>query len=769
MRMTEEILIDVMKGSLQSVIKNKQEVNNVVIKILDSKTLSRIQIEDSEYIIRICNILYNNTDLNITLLDDGVYDLLLEKYREYNPNFQVGADIVHFKPTKGKINAIEFIDHIHPKNAIEFFNEEEERVKNTAMYEDVLFPEYDIPKNSERIFKPLEYAGDYSKFDSISHSNTSLVGTLDKCKYVFNEQAICAGVYDALNVKILERDFFVEHIKKGIIYPNQRLEVVTELKYDGTSVVVEIENGEVVLAYSRGDLANDKASNYTPIFKGYKFPALPKDLEGRLEVKCEAIMTFSALRKYNEVRETNYKNCRTAINGLFSSNDAPLYRDFITLVPLKVVGIGDVNRIDEIDFINRYLYSGEFLRACVMSGTYIEILHQVHQFVKEATTFRDYLNFMFDGIVVSYVNDDIINQLGRNNFINQYSVAVKFHSLRKQTIIRSVEWSIGKNGVFVPVAHYDPVEFFGTIHAKATLGSFEKFNSMDLYEGDIIEVEYTNDVMPSVFATNNPHNSNDKIPTPDFCPYCNTKLVASESGDTIRCDNFKCPERTIKRVTDMITKLDIDNFRESSVRSLGVKNLVEFLTLEESHIFKVLGKLNSYKLKREIDRLKTRELYDYQIIGSLGFSDIAIKTWKKILSNIDISTMLSLYNEDPNKLISILSSIHGIGAKTTSTIINEMDYLLVDLYYIESMKNVIKVSDSKDGINGVIVFSGFRNQDIEQVFHKLGYEVSYSSVTKSTKYLIVPSEQYESSKTAKAEKYNIPILTIAQAKELFKF
>ena len=38
---------------------------------------------------------------------------------------------------------------------------------------------------------------------------------------------------------------------------------------------------------------------------------------------------------------------------------------------------------------------------------------------------REYLDFMYDGIVVSYVDPSICAKLGRENFINKYQMAVK--------------------------------------------------------------------------------------------------------------------------------------------------------------------------------------------------------------------------------------------------------------------------------------------------------------------------------------------------------
>ena len=110
--------------------------------------------------------------------------------------------------------------------------------------------------------------------------------------------------------------------------------------------------------------------------------------------------------------------------------------------------------------MNRVFSShGEPLRYCYFEGTVTDILYQIKAFWNEAKIARNFLNFMYDGIVISYLDENIRNQLGRKNFINKYSMAVKFDPLEKQTIFRGYTYEIGQHGTITPMLHYDPVEF----------------------------------------------------------------------------------------------------------------------------------------------------------------------------------------------------------------------------------------------------------------------------------------------------------------------
>ena len=103
-----------------------------------------------------------------------------------------------------------------------------------------------------------------------SHKYPSLVGTLDKAKFVLDYDAQQKGVYNDSNVRIFERDFLHEHLMKGIINPND-ITLVLELKYDGISIEAEVTD-QVLNARTRGDTGLDRASDMTPILRGYQFP-----------------------------------------------------------------------------------------------------------------------------------------------------------------------------------------------------------------------------------------------------------------------------------------------------------------------------------------------------------------------------------------------------------------------------------------------------------------------------------------------------------------
>ena len=741
--------------------ENILRLNKIALEIYEIEELNKVQVEILKHIIMSCNILYNRTDMTVLPIEDGFYDLLLEKYKRYDPNFQVGSAVVEFK------NFVEN-DINNPQQIATcpiIFNDIPKRNEiQQQMYEEIMRLGKPILNKYDFAISPIEFSESYisKRTHNTEHNHPSLVGTLDKAKFVFNKDAIEAGAFNDPNVKILERDFFQEHVQKGIINPNRKISVIAELKYDGISVEADCSL-EVESARTRGDTGIGAAADISPILKGYTFKQAKCMIgEKPIGVKFEAIITKSNMERFNQLRNRNYRNCRTAIVGLFGSSDGYMFRDLITLIPLALdrEDIPSItNRMEEIAFLNKVFIShGEPLRYCCMTGTLSEILYMIKAFWDEAKTARDYLDFMYDGIVVSYLDEDIRQRLGRKNYINKYSMAVKFDPLEKQTIFRGYTYEVGQHGQITPMIHYDPVEFIGTIHTKSTGSSFDRFSELNLRYGDYINVTYVNDVMPYVSKLDCEHNRKNAENRPpeqfiDKCPACGSRLTISESGKTYLCPNIECPGRSVQRVCNMLQKLNIKGFSDASVIALGKNHLWELIHLPGDYIIEKLGEANGVTFINAIYHLLNDPIKDYIIMGSLGFTSIAHKKWESILTNITIIELYSLYvtskseNEFRDKLI---EAVPKIGNITSWTIAIEFPFFEKDIIEIIERFNIINSFGNLKDSKMQIRFTGIRNKQLSELLCNAGYDADdSSSVTKKTDILLVPYEGFSSSKVRK--------------------
>lgn len=753
----KEILEELRRGNLQTVFDNKNYLNTVAVQFLNTP-FREISKEYIDIFMRICNIVYSNTDSNVMVIEDGIYDMLQEIYKRVFPNeYQIGAEVVHFNNVE-QIKKKMF-ERVEP---FEFIDQEKEFIDSMWYSNELVFDYYRLKPEDIKI-NPFNTENYISKRTNTNITECpELLGTLDKCKFVLTADAEEKGVADDPNVTILERDFFQYLIEQGLIDPNKKYLMDLELKYDGVSVSALCDN-VVEAAETRGDTGVGVSSDITPILEGYAFPRCPKDLIGEpIRIKFEAIMTYANLWQFNLAKGKDYKNARTAIVGLFGSSDAYKYRDFITLVPLQMENLekGKLNDRDvEIEFLNQYFSTGEKLRSVVIEGTYKELLFQIRKFVKEAEYARSFIPFMYDGVVVSFIENDMREKLGRKNFVNKYSMAIKFEPLKKQTEFLGYTYEVGQDGRITPMIHYNPVEFYGTIHPKSSGHSYERFKKLNLCKGDILDVEYVNDVMPYVKRAENEFNDRQReLLEPekfiDKCPACGGKIIL---GDKMAfCTNRDCTGRVIARATNMIKTLGIKDFAEERVSDIGKFRFHELMeaSLEE---LSILGEVNSMKIKEQIDFIKTNINLDYRLIGCLGFTNIREKKWKLILEKY---TLRDLFSQpvDLEILKCKLSGIKGIGPNTIETIVDEYPYYMIDINYI---LNKIPFSDTMNmSRKKQIRFTGVRDKVLVNNLEALGYDIGEGSITKQTDIVLIPYEGHTSKKTAKAVEYGALLVPI---------
>ena len=729
-------------------------ISNLSTELINNYNWSVEEQNVADLIIKIGNITYNNSSVDTLPLDDGLYDQLLVCYRRYNPNYQVGSIPTQFeeKPQnefeeeKVMINMLTEKDFESKLYVLDLWNY---KTQLDSKYKSMIM-DFTRSNISKRLI-------------NTKHKYPELVGTLDKCKFVLNQDAIDKELFNKPSVAVFERDFIQMCIMRNIIQPNEVFEMVAELKYDGISIEAEVCGDTIVSALSRGDTGEDIATDLTPILGGYKFvnaKDVPTDIN--FGIKFEAVITKLDLDRMSARRGKFYKNCRNAIIGLFGSSDAYLLRDYITLIPLATSL--EMDRITELKFLNKYYSSGHYNRYCILKGDYKSILFQVKQFVESAEVIRPILPYLIDGVVISFIDPHKKEMLGRENSVNKYSMAIKFIPKKVRTIFLGYTFSIGKSGDIIPMVHFKPCEFIGTIHTKQTLHSYNRFKELNLIKGQEIDIEYANDVLTYVTKPDTEYNRNIKGEPFKFievCPCCGSKIEISESGKSAYCPNRECGERKIMRMVDMISRLGFKDFSEETVRTLNLTSLKQLfgITVEQ---LSILGPINAQKFMETLNNIINNPIPDYKILSAIGLDDMAEEKWKTILKELSIHDIINLkYDELYNKLISIKS----IGNKIAETICLCRQLYEEDLNIIISRLNIINYKDQES--KPKIALTGFRDKAYIDLLNDNGFDVSDKySLTKDCYCLITNDINSTSGKMDKAKKFGIPIYTKQQFLEL---
>lgn len=739
--MLKECLASLDNGSLEMITPNNSiAISKLAIRLLSIQEdkVTKVDLDQMLDILKISNILYNNTNRDLLPLEDGVYDLLVVKYDLLTGNkAPVGARPIHFNEEVQDTVAREDHDLTEIVRRVN---------KDEMLYFDALTN--NVSPIPEDFIIGVDNTTIERRVANVAHAYPELVGTLEKCKFTTVAEALNAGVeIDHTPVMIFERDFLGAHRMMGIGSD----ELILELKYDGISVEAEIDGDEIISARTRGDTKFDEASDLTPLLGGYKFHrASGKIPKGTVfGLKFEAIITYEKQALLKSMYGKSYVNARTAISGLTGSLDSRKFKDFITLVPIASSGLNIPERQVEIEFLNKFYSSGVNLRYQVVRGDFPTLVYQVSKFVNEAEYMRPYVNFMYDGVVVSYTDPAMKDMLGRVNSINRWSIAIKFNALKKQTIFTEYDFTVGQDGRVTPIAYFKEVEFLGTIHNHATVHSLKRFNLLSLRKGDVVDTEYRNDVMVYVSKPNNSFNaknSNPIVPFPTHCPYCGNEITTSDTGDSAYCTNFFCSERVVSRMSNMLKKLNVKDFSESAIRALGVKSLSELLNVSKTRACDILGEVNGSKLMQRFNEIKTKPYPDYRLVGSLGFTSMSAEKWKLILRGISLESVI---NKDDYELRSLILITKGLGSEAANTVVNERKFFIEDLKMIASMKNVectFGVVTEKVQIR----FTGCRDEKLESALTELGFDADGNkSVTKKTSILIIPYPGFTSTKMNK--------------------
>ena len=163
----------------------------------------------------------------------------------------------------------------------------------------------------------------------------------------------------------------------------------------------------------------------------------------------------------------------------------------------------------------------------------------------------------------SYDDIDYSESLGNTSHHVRSQLAYKFADDKFETVIRDVEWSMGKTGQLTPVAVFDPVEIDDTIVERASLHNVNIFKSYELSVGDTITVYKANMIIPQISENLTRSGVRD---IPETCPACGgaTRIQMMNNVETLYCTNPECPAKFMKAFTLFVSRdaMNIDGMCE---------------------------------------------------------------------------------------------------------------------------------------------------------------------------------------------------------------
>lgn len=547
---------------------------------------------------------------------------------------------------------------------------------------------------------------------------------------------------------------------------NKSLDFFCMPKLDGLAISLIYENGTLVQAATRGNgtigenvTQNIKTINSIPLkLKGNK-------ISGQVEVRGEIYLSVEEFKKLNKEQKllgkTEFANPRNAAAGSIRQLDSKIVASRnLSFIAWQLIGdFGQKSTVESWEILKEIGFKpAPESKLCENLG---EVELHWHALQKK----RDKLNYWVDGMVVRVNNNQEFEKLGVVGKTPRGLVAWKFPAEEATTIVRKIEWFVGRTGTLTPVALVQPTWIGGTTVQHASLHNMDEIERLDVREGDTVIIYKAGDIIPKikeVIKNLRPKNTS-KTKSPSHCPVCGSEVENKKGEVAIYCANKKCFVQDREAILHAARAFGIDGLGPSTIATLLENKIINrpsdlfLLKPEDIKDLEGFADLSSQKLVDEIQSRKNISLSKF--IVSLGIRNVGEQT------AIDISHELNSLEKIRSASKEKLEAIEGVGevvAESIYAFFQEKHNLdLVESYkqnniIIESQKKsstFSKLTNKTFVITGSLVSMG--RDDAKEKIRKLGGKVS-GSVSSKTDFVVVGNDA--GSKYDKAKKLGITVL-----------
>ena len=533
---------------------------------------------------------------------------------------------------------------------------------------------------------------------------------------------------------------------------NEQVEFVAELKYDGASISILYENGQLIEAVTRGDgfqgdeiTANVRTISDIPM-------KLHGDFPENFYIRGEIYLTRRNFDKINERRAEEgldlFMNPRNTASG-----------------SLKIQDSGEVRKRG----LSAVLY--QFISNEVPAATHWELIHKAKSWgfkiseqaklcsnmdeVKEFISFwdekRHQLPFEIDGIVLKVNSIKQQQKLGYTAKSPRWAMAYKFKAEKVETELEKVTYQVGRTGAITPVANLKPVLLAGTVVKRASLHNEDIIKKLGLHEHDFVFVEKGGEIIPKIVGVNldkrNPKNP--EIQYIKTCPECGTELVKIEDQAIHFCPNeLHCPPQVVGRMIHYVSRkaLNIENLGSETIEQLYrekmVENPADFYALTKEQLLP-LERMAEKSAQNIIDGIeKSKEVPFEKVLFGIGIKHVGETVAKKLAKNFESIDALK------NATVEELTQVEDIGGKIAESIVAFFENYENQLM-IERLKSYGVQLEKGESTNEVLsnvlegktfLFTGklslFTRETAEEMVEKHGGK-NISAVSKNLNYLVV--------------------------------
>lgn len=560
------------------------------------------------------------------------------------------------------------------------------------------------------------------------------------------------------------------------------VEFTCELKYDGASISLTYENGQLLRAVTRGDgVQGDDVSTNIRTIKSIPLK-LKGDFPERFDIRGEIILPIEGFNQMNKERlaqgEEPYRNPRNTASGSLKLQDsAEVAKRPLECLLYSVTG-ANLNMASQYESLTK---AREWGFKVPKVAKLCQSLDEVFEFISYWDIHRHNLPYEIDGVVIKVNSLNQQEELGYTAKAPRWAMAYKFKAEQVSTRLNSITYQVGRTGAITPVANLEPVELAGTIVKRASLHNADQISKLDIRVNDMVFVEKGGEIIPKVMGVDLVKRPSDSVETKyiTHCPECGTELIRPEGEAKHYCPNeASCPPQVIGRIQHFISRkaMDIEGLGGETVALLVKEGLInnysDLYELREAQVVPLerMAEKSAQNLVAGIELSKSIPFE--RVLYALGIRYVGETVAKKLARHYKSIDALSVAN------MIDLTSVDDIGERIAASVVEFFsipeNLELVNrlkLFGLQMQINEEEVQLQSEILKGQTivvsgVFESISRNDIKKLIEDNGGKVG-SSISSKTSYLVAGTNMGPS-KRQKAEKLGIPVRSEDEFLSLFK-
>ena len=459
-------------------------------------------------------------------------------------------------------------------------------------------------------------------------------------------------------------------------------EFCCELKYDGASVNLLYEDGQLVRALTRGDgYQGDNITNNLKTINSIPLKLKNKFFPNQFEIRGEIIIPSDAFNSLNEKRKQIglplFMNPRNTASGSIKLLDSKE----VARRPLECFLYSIVSNDISINNHSELLDSARNMGFNVPNyEKVVKGLDGVKKYIKYWDINRQNLPFEIDGIVIKVNSIKYQKKLGFTSKFPRWAISYKFKAQNVVTKLKSISFNVGRTGAITPVANLEPVLISGSTVKRASLHSFDQMNKLKLRVNDSIFVEKGGEIIPKITGIDNTNRGleEDEIHFPVNCPECNTELIKLESEANFFCTNtMNCRPQAIGKIQHFVSRkaMNIDGLGEKQIETFYRKGFLKNIS-------------DIYNLNQIKDKLISEKGYGIKSVNNLWTNSHGVLIGDYIYSKAFIY-MVDIGNKEILNELSCTTNDISQGELIQLDAIKNVDISLSKLKKISYFKNFV--------------------------------------------------------------------------------